>query len=293
MGEIMQWRVARSAQRRVPEPGSLVKLDAEEWKLDTATQDKLKSLQQTADTTNPAFAAYANDLSDLPTLRQYLATASPVVSALFSLDEWLASQNNLPSAKAFMEEVAATVGPYLTKPEWQQLRKVLAEIFYAALVISALNVPGVPAIILVDVLGLLARLLLVVALVDSSVGNTPTQDDIYNALRWRTVVLPDWLTLLLLAIRIAKKAVIVRKPGFADLYVTREEWDHYEPVEIASIENIMAHELKSRVHVLVNQTQVTTTTDQTTASLKNRTQQRRISASCNSNPRRIFRLRHI
>jgi len=37
-----------------------------------------------------------------------------------------------------------------------------------------------------------------------------------------------------------RSLAIVRKPGFADLYVTREERHHYEAAEIASIENILA-----------------------------------------------------
>ena len=60
----------------------------------------------------------------------------------------------------------------------------------------------------------------------------------------------------------------MRKPGFADLYITREEWDRYEAAEIASIENILAHETKTHVHVLVNRTQTTSTTDTTTATTK-------------------------
>lgn len=272
MGEIMRMRLARGAQRRVPAPPSVVKLDAEEWRLD-APRAKLNALQQSADQNNPTFVEYFGKMSDLSTLRQYLTNAYPnptVVAALFSLDEWLASTNNRPSStKAFSDELAATVGPYLNGPEWQQLRKLLAELFYAALIISALNFPGVPILPLVEALGFLTRLLLVVALADTF-KSTPalTPEDIYNTLRWRTLVLPDWMVQLLLAIRTAKKAVIVRKPGFADLYITREEWDHYEPAEIASIENIMASELKSRVHVLVNQTQVTATTDITTTSIK-------------------------
>jgi hypothetical protein len=107
---------------------------------------------------------------------------------------------------------------------------------------------------------------LVVALVDT-LNQTPSPiqspNDVYTALRWRTLVLPEIIVLLLLAIRAGKGAVLVRKPAFADLYITREEWNRYEPAETASIENILAGELKSRVHILVNQTQVTTTVEQT------------------------------
>ena len=117
----------------------------------------------------------------------------------------------------------------------------------------------------------MTRCLLVIGLVNDLQQNPSpiqTPDDVYAALRWRTLVLPDVISVILLLIRSQRAAVLVRNPGFADLYITREEWDHYEAAEIASIENILQGELKNRVHVLVNQTQVTTTTETTTTTVK-------------------------
>ena len=98
---------------------------------------------------------------------------------------------------------------------------------------------------LVDATSFLTRWLLVVGLVNDLQSNaSPIQspDNVYSALRWRTIVLPDSITSTLLSIRAGKRAVLARKPGFADLYITREEWDHYEAAEIASIENILGRE---------------------------------------------------
>jgi hypothetical protein len=233
-----------------------------------ARSEKLNSLQAGPDPANPAFIEYSQILTSLPTLRQHLTAASPAFAGLIGLDRYLASVGNTPpSIAALQQQVTALLGAYLNTNEWRLLRAILSEIFYGALLISAYTVN----LILIEAQGLLARWLLVMALVDTlEEVNSPIQtpDDVYNALRWRTLVLPDVISLLLLAIRASRAPALVRKPGFADLYITREEWDHYEPAEIASIENILARELKSRVHVLVNQTTVTTTTEQITTTTK-------------------------
>jgi hypothetical protein len=76
-----------------------------------------------------------------------------------------------------------------------------------------------------------------------------TPVDIYNDFVWRTPVPPDVVSLVLLIIRTHNQAVLVRRPAFADLYVTRVAWGHYEPAETASISNLMAQELLARTHV--------------------------------------------
>ena len=72
---------------------------------------------------------------------------------------------------------------------------------------------------------------------------------------------------MLLIIRTHNQAVLVRRPAFA-LYITPEEWDHYEPAEIASISNLMAHELLARTHVTHQPTQVSTATDTSITNVK-------------------------
>src|SRR5262249_14681023 len=143
---------------------------------------------------------------------------------------------------------------------WITTHALLVEFFYAALITNAFSQMFSPVPI-TELLGWLCRLILIVGLVDLlEAAGSPLQSpqDIYSALRWRTPVLPDGITVTLSALRGRNGAILVRKPGFADLYITREEWDRYEAAEIASIENILAHETKSHVHVLVNRTQTTT-----------------------------------
>ncbi|HWZ97030.1 MAG TPA: IPT/TIG domain-containing protein [Candidatus Dormibacteraeota bacterium] len=274
MGEIMRWRLTRAAQRRIPAPETLVYLGGGSYRLNASTLKNIQSLQKGPDL-SAAFASYSQVLSDTSALRQHLTVgtqfSSPVIQAflaLLQLDLWLASTQNRPSVAALSSEVNGLLGSYLNTSTWKTVHTILSELYYAALTLSAYGVN----FSLTEVLGWLTRLLLVVALVDTleqPVTPIQTPDDIYAALRWRTLVLPDLIALLLLTIRLlVRKAVLVRKPGFADLYITREEWDHYEEAEIASIENILGGELKSRVHILVNQTQITTTTDTTTTSVK-------------------------
>lgn len=291
MGEIMRWRLTRAAQRRIPASESVLNLDGP-YQINSATNNRIQNLHNAGQPASTAtFASYISIVSNATALRRYLTTgnstgtpASPnptpvmrAAAALLQLDEWLAASAPVPptappyttpAVADLNKEITGVLGQYLPNSNaWKALHKLLSELFYVALVLSAL----VASAALTDVLGLLTRLLLVMGLVDDlQQPQSPIQtpDDIYAALRWRTILLPDNIVSVLLSIRASKNAVLVRKPGFADLYITREEWDHYEAAEIASIENILGRELKSRVHVLVNQTKVTTTTDQTTTTLK-------------------------
>jgi hypothetical protein len=238
-----------------------------------------------------AVAEYSGILSDPVVLRLYLTTgrgapATPlgaglnagmiqVFAALMQLDEWLAANAPTPPAvPPFSVPDIADLNRELTSlaldsssSSWQSLFRFLSELYYLALLFSAFGV----YYSLTEVLGLLTRWLLVMDLVDDTQeapSPIKTPDDVDAALRWRTLVLPEKVTSALSAIRARREAVIVRKPGFADLYITREEWDHYEAAEIAAIENILGRELKNRVHVLLNETTVTTTTEVVTSSLR-------------------------
>jgi hypothetical protein len=286
MGEIMRWRLARPAQRLVPDPATTLNLP-NPFQIAPIIQGA-QALNQP--TIQQAIASYQKILSNPTTLRQYLNTANvagtPVNArltanvfnlfvGLWKLDQWLAANNPVPPAyppyseptvAALTQQVNVLLGQPLPA-EWATLGQIISDIYYVALILSAWGV----SFSLTEVLGVLTRWLLVIGLVnDLQVNPSPIQtpDDIYNDLRWRTPVLPDIVSLVLLIIRTRNQAVLVRRPAFADLYVTREEWDHYESAEIASITNIMARELMSRTHVLINQTQVTTTIDTSTTQVK-------------------------
>ncbi|MFD9905104.1 hypothetical protein [Streptomyces sp. NPDC059063] len=98
------------------------------------------------------------------------------------------------------------------------------------------------------------RSVLVLALVElvlTDRGVLRTEDDVLWALRDRLVLLPGQLFPL------PSRAALVRQPGFADLYVVRQEWNRYVPGEIAHIENVLAHELKERVLTRTDETETT------------------------------------
>jgi hypothetical protein len=286
MGEIMRWRLARSAQRRIPADVSLQNLDGGgTYQITANTLTQLQSLQNGADAA--AYPAYVEILSSIASVQQYLtvapaappaggpsavpAAALPAFVALMQLDRWLASRSDEPSLVDLNSEVTGLLSAYLGTATWTSVHTLLNEFFYAALILSAYtSSTGVP-LLLTEVLGWLCRLILVVGVVDLlEQAPSPLQapPGVYNTLRWRTPVLPDTVVLILTALRLRNRAILVRKPGFADLYITREEWDHYEAAEIASIENILAGETKSHVHVLVNRTEVSTTVDTTTTTVK-------------------------
>jgi|GEM_PF-6763246 len=261
MGEIMRWRSTRGAQRRIPRPESMAVLP----ELTHGERSKMvKSFtQKTPD--EAKFTPPFPDLLNSSIL--YQNVANPVLAGLVSLDEWLAASENRPDVTALNAKVITLLRQYLPDSQpWKDCNNSIASFYYQILFSKARN-PFI-SITYTDMLAKATRYLLVMALVDTLQQNPSpiqTPDQVYAALRWRTPILPDWVVQQLLAIR--SGSVVMRRLGFSDLYITREEWDHYEPAEIASIENIMKGELKSRVHVLVNQTKVTTTTEEVTSSL--------------------------
>ena len=83
-------------------------------------------------------------------------------------------------------------------------------------------------------------------------------DDVYEALRWRSVVFPVEIFTLL---QIPMHSKLARAAGFADLYVVRDEWVKYDAGEIAHIENVLKREKKERAHTRLTETETTTTTE--------------------------------
>ena len=88
------------------------------------------------------------------------------------------------------------------------------------------------------------RLLLVVALVELALADPdalPDAQAVYDALRWRVVVLPPFLI---------PRPIdrLARRPGFSDLYVVRQDWARFEPAEVAYVENVLRGELRDRTH---------------------------------------------
>jgi hypothetical protein len=243
MGEIMRWRLARAAQRRIPADVDVLNIDGTtDYQISTQTYLLLQDLQNNPGGSN--YVTYVDILWNVQSVETYLVTlispsgagapaprgralvpaagaaptkplapaagaapanTSQAFSDLLQLDRWLASCGNKPSVAELSSEVSSLLTTYLGTPTWTSVHMILNELFYAALTLSAIGMN----FSMTEVLGLLCRLILVVGLVDL-LEQTPsplqTPDDIYRALRWRTPVLPYLVVALL-----GKQAVLVRK----------------------------------------------------------------------------------
>lgn len=200
-------------------------------------------------------------------LDTFIANNYALGRALLDLDFWLVSFANRPEAREFAAKLTS-LGLVPLGAGWAQLRNAVATILeYEALA------HGSP-----DILSRVTRLMMVIGLVELRVGSEHTLrsgDEIYRALRWRTPVLPpvvvDHLRKAAGFRRTRSRSLSggqVRRPGFADLYVTREEWNRYEAGEIAFIENVLPGELKARQRESLTELEQTVTTDTSTVQIE-------------------------
>lgn len=117
-----------------------------------------------------------------------------------------------------------------------------------------------------------SRLLLVYDLVATLAADQPkpavekslqSASDVQAAVTWRHVILPPAL------FANGPIALLARRPGITDFYVVRDEWNHYEPAEIAAVVNVLPGESftgKIR-HSQSVDTSTSTTTEVTTTQL--------------------------
>jgi hypothetical protein len=98
-----------------------------------------------------------------------------------------------------------------------------------------------------------ALLLGLIELIVTGLGPRGPQDVLW-ALRFRKVLVPQRCLP-----RRSVASVLARAPGWADLYVVRQEWNRYVPGEIGHIENVLTGEFKERVHTRTDETEVTVT----------------------------------
>lgn len=117
-----------------------------------------------------------------------------------------------------------------------------------------------------------ARLLLVYDFVAKLAADQPraaadksfqSASDVQAALSWRHVILPPAL------FQNGPIALLARRPGITDFYVVRDEWNHYEPAEIAAVVNVLPGESFTGkiLHSLTVDTTTSTTTEVTTTQL--------------------------
>lgn len=241
MQELTRFRNARAPQRRTPHPASLLRL----WlaPANVGLPDFNHRLESGAE--------LARKIPELARQPRMGRTGAPPVSAqalaglLFELDAWLVAQGNAPAPTALAQWLAhAAVDP--TTAIWAELRLAVTRHLLTLLVSAAKAQEPVAY-------ALYTRFLLVMGLVELQAGAGSeaalhSPQDVHDALRWRKVVLPS-----------AEEAraagapavsgmplLLMRRPGFADLFVVEQEWNRYEAGQISYIENVMGGEEKER-----------------------------------------------
>jgi hypothetical protein len=184
---------------------------------------------------------------------------------LRQLDVWLTQRGNRADPSDVIAEVEASQGnrpiaQLVNQPNWGSTKQQILDSLVAEIVLRR------PPAVLAE----LTRLLLVAGLLDSlaATPRTLSTADEVEACLGRTLALPVQLTQIVQPV-----ARLARRYGFSDLFVVRDEWNRYEPGEIAYIENVLAGETKKRVVSRLSESEATVSTEtETTISEERDTQ---------------------
>lgn len=259
MGELMRFRSVRAPQRIIPPPHDVLLLERPPIVADSDRRRRSQPAPRSQFVANLIASQDRWELAANFSFDAVLNSSSETRQIVSALDQWLAARNNKPPLDRFPQEAQAAV-QRATNPEWWQFRSSVADAIIASLFTDAQP----------EVRGLLMRWMLVMGLVELSIESPAlvnTTEEIYSVLRWRSVIFPPEL------LGVVPRSVMARRPGFSDLFVTREEWNRYEPGEIAHIENVLAGESKSREHIRTTETEETTTTETVRAEITERDSQ--------------------
>lgn len=196
--------------------------------------------------------------------------STTLTSPLDVFDSWLLCQNNRPAPSELAKLLSNTTReqPWMAShvsPTVNDERSRLADLLLASML-----TPCLP-----ELRARLTRLLTIYGLAElffAAPRKVNTRDEIYSALRWRTIVLPKELYDLF-DLPEFRRARSIRS-GFSDLYLAREEWLSYELGEISHIENVRAGELKERrlsrlaerEDIITNESETTTFTERSSES---------------------------
>ena len=257
MSELMRFRLARSPQRILSDRTSLVNIDRQRppnvEPADTSGAAHVYEFLTALQTVRPGPVAqqFVNDAN------AFVGLNTPILEQIASLDRYLATAGSQATAKAAMEAVGQKPDDLLRWPQYWFDRLRVGDSIAAAIVT---DVPF-------EVRSRLSRLMLLFGLVEllaEAPGRVQTAADLEWALTSRTLVLPPFLLNFGIALQ---RAHLVRRIGFADLYVLRDEWVKYLPAEVSHIENILAGEVKESTLTRLTETQTITTTETQSAQI--------------------------
>lgn len=267
MGDVASYRIVRSPQVRVPGPDSVHRPVATTFKPPGKPMGQAEAEAYVADPTrfvDPTRAA-PPELGDVVGL----------ADGLRALDTWLTSVDNRPDIAAFtgrLTELVASAGlgsdlaATVANDKWAQLSLRQCNSLVASLTLGgALRLQSPRRSLHYSEQAMrLSRRLLVAGLVEWATSHPATTEDVYRLLHDRHLVLPDFVPIS------RARDALVRRPGFADLYVVRSEWCCYLAGEIAHIDNVMMGELRERVHTRLDETEITQTDESESKSTEER-----------------------
>jgi hypothetical protein len=233
MSEVLRLRVARAPRPLQPAPTELVpshRFDPTPF----LSQLLAAGSEETRRTAASAWIAAGNLPDDPP----------PLNTPLNAVDRALTNRDN----RMTPEEIAAVfhdgvAGVVVAEGSYTDDRRLLGDALLACLLTGEAPLLAVRLNRLLLVCGLLE-------LIEEHKNLVPDADAVFNALRWRVVVLPRGI-LSVPADRLS------RRPAFADLYLVRKDWLRYEAAEVAHIENVLRGEAKLREHTRTTETEVT------------------------------------
>ncbi|GGP15499.1 hypothetical protein LDL08_25295 [Nonomuraea glycinis] len=193
----------------------------------------------------------------------------PFIRIILDLDRWLTSLRNQPEPDQLITYLGKvtkeldlpgdrkTVAQHLVgKPGWSRARAALGDSLVAALLDPASEAQDYVR---------LTRLLLVAGLVERCALKEPRDAAaVQLLLTRRTILLPPGLFPFT---KVRPGRALARRPGFADLWVVRDEWSCYVPGEITHVENALRGEFRERVYRRTDETEVTVTDETETTTL--------------------------
>jgi len=235
MGEVTSFRQARAPQRSAEDEGKRLALP------ETA---QIGEWLDAGDNARENASAYLAD-RDLDTATRFAIGAeeaeaeAAILARLRSFDRELLRNGNAADwddlAENFEELFDGDPENVVERDSWGALFERLSDTLVAILLARGDPALGADVVRLLLVMGLVRAEVEAAAALDA--------DAVFSALRWRTIALPPGVLLLPSVMR----SILARRPGVSDLYVVREEWNRYEPGEIAHIENVLQGEVKRSI----------------------------------------------
>jgi hypothetical protein len=252
MGEVTSFRQARAPQRSAEDEGKRLALP------ETA---QIGEWLDAGDNARENASAYLAD-RDLDTATRFAIGAeeaeaeAAILARLRSFDRELLRNGNAADwddlAENFEELFDGDPENVVERDSWGALFERLSDTLVAILLARGDPALGADVVRLLLVMGLVRAEVEAAAALDA--------DAVFSALRWRTIALPPGVLLLTSVMR----SILARRPGVSDLYVVREEWNRYEPGEIAHIENVLQGEVKRSIIEKTDERETTAVLDEST-----------------------------